>query len=85
MVPRRVRNFLAAGKNIGTTHITNGCYRLHPVEWNIGESAGIAAARALRTGVEPHSVLQDENELEDLQREVSGDGIELRWPAGTLW
>ena len=25
-------NLLAACKNIGTTHITNGCYRLHPVE-----------------------------------------------------
>ena len=23
---------------------TNGCYRLHPVEWNIGEAAGQLAA-----------------------------------------
>ena len=22
------------------THLTNGCYRLHPVEWGIGEAAG---------------------------------------------
>ncbi|MGG2474547.1 FAD-dependent oxidoreductase, partial [Rhizobium sp. BR5] len=34
-------------KNIGTTHITNGCYRLHPVEWNIGEVAGMLAAYCL--------------------------------------
>ena len=34
----------AGGKNIGTTHITNGCYRLHPVEWNVGEVAGALAA-----------------------------------------
>ncbi|MCS7190243.1 MAG: FAD-dependent oxidoreductase, partial [Fimbriimonadales bacterium] len=40
LIPCRVRNLLPACKNIGTTHITNGCYRLHPVEWNIGESAG---------------------------------------------
>ena len=33
-----------AGKNIGTTHITNGAYRLHPVEWNAGEAAGHLAA-----------------------------------------
>jgi hypothetical protein len=32
----RIRNLLAAAKNIGTTHITNG---LHPVEWNTGEAA----------------------------------------------
>lgn len=36
LIPRRLRNLIAAGKDIGTTHITNGCYRLHPVEWNIG-------------------------------------------------
>lgn len=31
---------MGINKNIGITHITNGCYRLHPVEWNIGEAAG---------------------------------------------
>lgn len=39
LIPRRIENLIPANKNIGTTHITNGCYRLHPVEWNIGESA----------------------------------------------
>src|SRR5262249_5740122 len=34
LIPRRIENLLPACKNIGTTHITNGCYRLHPVEWN---------------------------------------------------
>ncbi len=36
LIPKRVENLLAACKNLGVTHITNGCYRLHPVEWNIG-------------------------------------------------
>ena len=40
LIPSRVENLLPACKNIGTTHITNGCYRLHPVEWNIGEAVG---------------------------------------------
>src|SRR5690606_17483688 len=31
LIPVRVENLLPANKNIGTTHITNGCYRLHPV------------------------------------------------------
>ena len=44
-----MENLLPAGKNIGTTHITNGCYRLHPVEWNIGEAAGALAAFCLDT------------------------------------
>ncbi len=44
LVPQRVTNLLAACKNFGTTHLTNGIYRLHPLEWNIGESAGALAA-----------------------------------------
>jgi hypothetical protein len=32
LLPVRVGNLIPACKNIGTTHITNGCYRLHPVE-----------------------------------------------------
>jgi hypothetical protein len=48
-------NLLAANKNIGTTHITNGCYRLHPVEWNIGEAAGHLAAYCLSSGTSPHA------------------------------
>src|SRR5690606_26382289 len=31
LIPERVENLLPANKNLGTTHITNGCYRLHPV------------------------------------------------------
>ena len=48
-------NLLPAGKNIGTTHITNGCYRLHPVEWNIGEVAGALAAFCLDRATTPHA------------------------------
>ena len=40
----RLENLLAGAKNVATTHITNGAYRLHPVEWNIGEAAGHLAA-----------------------------------------
>ena len=40
LLPVRMRNLFPACKNIGTTHITSGCYRLHPVEWGIGEAVG---------------------------------------------
>ncbi len=56
LLPQRMSNLLAAAKNIGTTHITNGCYRLHPVEWNIGEAAGALAAQAIVTGNEPKAI-----------------------------
>jgi ABC-type glycerol-3-phosphate transport system permease component len=44
LISRRTTNLLAAGKNIGTTHITNGAYRLHPVEWNAGGAAASLTA-----------------------------------------
>jgi hypothetical protein len=80
LLPVRVRNLLPAAKNIGTTHITNGCYRLHPPEWNIGESAGLLAAYCLRHNVTPHQVRADESHLEAYQRVLSDDGVELAWP-----
>ncbi len=46
-------NFLAAGKSLGVTHLTNGAFRLHPVEWNIGEAAGTIASLWLEGGAEP--------------------------------
>ena len=59
LVPIRLTNLIAGAKNIGTTHITNGCYRLHPVEWNIGEAAGALAAFSLGVGRAPRAVAED--------------------------
>ena len=82
LVPRRVENVLAAGKTLGTTHITNGCYRLHPVEWNVGEAAGMLAAYCLRTGRTAQGVAASTAQVEDVQRHLAGRGVELAWPEG---
>lgn len=79
LLPVRVRNLLPACKNIGTTHITNGCYRLHPVEWNIGESAGLLAAYCLECGTEPHAVYEKPELLSEYQTLLTAQGIELDW------
>ena len=80
LLPERVRNLLPAGKNIGTTHITNGCYRLHPVEWSIGEVAGALAAFAAAAGVEPAAV-REPPLLAEFQSLLGGRlGITLAWP-----
>ncbi|MDJ0333889.1 FAD-dependent oxidoreductase [Salinibacterium sp. G-O1] len=80
LIPQRVRNVIAGAKNIATTHITNGCYRLHPVEWNIGEAAGRLAAFCLRAGTEPHAVLSTDETLSDYQRTLETTGVQLHWP-----
>lgn len=32
LFPGRMENLFPACENLGVTHLTNGCYRLHPVE-----------------------------------------------------
>jgi hypothetical protein len=80
LIPKRVENLLAACKNIGTTHITNGCYRLHPVEWNIGEAAGVVAAQAVRAAQSPRAIHASKKLTEDLQANLRKQGFELSWP-----
>jgi hypothetical protein len=77
LVPRRVENLVGAGKAIGTTHITNGAFRLHPVEWNVGEAAGHLVAHCSARTTTPRAV---QREPEDLQRELAAAGVELAWP-----
>jgi hypothetical protein len=81
LIPVRVENLLPACKNVGVTHIANGCYRLHPVEWNVGEAAGILAAFCIARGIRPREVREDTNHLQDYQRLLRDQGIELEWPA----
>ncbi len=80
LIPVRLRNLLPACKNIGTTHLTNGCYRLHPVEWNIGEAAGVLAAQCNEDGVEPTAIHEDVKRRRTFQDRLAGLGVELAWP-----
>lgn len=80
LIPQERPNLLAGCKNIGTTHITNGCYRLHPVEWNIGEAAGLLAAHCLDKGLSPHKVQGESKLFEEFHQLLLQEGIETTWP-----
>ena len=80
LVPVRMKNLLPACKNLGVTHIANGCYRLHPVEWNIGESAGVLAAFCLAEDTEPHAVLECDTRFGAFQNWLWRRGILTDWP-----
>jgi FAD-dependent oxidoreductase family protein len=80
LIPKRIENLIPGCKNIGTTHITNGCYRLHPVEWNIGEAAGALAAYAVGHRTPPRAIRNTKNILEDFQSALTHQGVELAWP-----
>lgn len=80
LIPVRMRNLLPACKNLGVTHITNGCFRLHPVEWNIGEAAGALAATCLNEKLEPAQVRGTPQRLADFQALLAKMGVRLAWP-----
>ena len=71
LLPRDAVNFLPAGKNPGVTHLTNGAFRLHPIEWNVGESAATLAALWLEKGVEPAAAA--------VQHELARAGVQMVW------
>lgn len=81
LLPQRMENLLPACKNIGTTHITNGCYRLHPVEWSIGEAAGLLVAFAISKKVAPKTVREKSGLLIEFQQLARSSGMDMHWPA----
>jgi len=80
LIPRDTVNLLPACKNIGTTHVTNGCFRLHPVEWNIGEAAGLLALFCIARGVPPQQVRSSIALLSEFQGFLQREGVETEWP-----
>lgn len=80
LIPRRVENLLPACKNLGVTHVTNGCYRLHPVEWAIGEAAGLLAAFCIGRKLTPRAVRNTPTQLKEFQNYLTARGVEIDWP-----
>ncbi len=80
LLPREVENVLPACKNLGSTHVTNGCYRLHPVEWGIGEAVGALVAYSQTHGLLPREVRNNQARLTEFQKYLEKQGVELAWP-----
>jgi FAD dependent oxidoreductase len=79
LLPIRMENLLPACKNIGTTHLTSGCYRLHPVEWGIGEAVGCLLSYSLQNGLKPREVRSNDKQLNRFQDWIRQQGIETQW------
>ena len=79
-IPVRLSNLIPSCKNIGSTQLTNGSFRLHPVEWNIGEAAGALAAFALEHNKTPRNIYEDSELIKTYQDTLVELGVELHWP-----
>lgn len=56
LVPEKVRGLLLAGRNISGTHMAHSNYRVMPMCIAMGEGAGIAAALAVKHGIDVRDV-----------------------------
>lgn len=80
LVGRHCPNLIAAAKNLGVTHLTNGAFRLHPVEWAIGEAAGTLAALSLQVGALPTAMVAEGSaSLLRLQAALVARGAPIYW------
>ncbi len=79
LIPENFNGLLPACKNIGVTHITNGAYRLHPIEWAIGEAQGALSHYCLRHKISPEYVFGDLETLRDFQRVLIETGVPIYW------
>lgn len=81
LIPIKTKNLIPASKNIGTSHITNGCYRVHPVEWNIGESAAMMASYSIDNNIGLKELRNTPKHLKKFQEMIIDQGIETEWPS----
>ncbi len=79
LIPQSTDGLILSAKSIGTTHITNAAYRMHPVEWAIGEAGGHLAAFALERQVTPREVATNRAWLRTFQGRLAQQGIPLVW------
>ncbi|MCK0191556.1 FAD-dependent oxidoreductase, partial [Arenibacter sp. F20364] len=84
LIPQRMENIFPVNKNIGTTHLTNGCYRLHPVEWSIGEAIGMFVPFLMETGRSPQEVYKDAAAVRKFQSLIRNQGVDTHWPYGKM-
>ncbi len=79
LVPMTTDGLVLSAKSIGTTHITNAAYRMHPVEWAIGEASGFLAVFAAWTGENPRAIVENIPLLRKLQGFVARNGVPIFW------
>jgi hypothetical protein len=80
LIPAGCDNLLACNKNIATTHLTNGAYRLHHTEWSIGEAAGSLAVWCGSQACTPRAAWESPRRLSAFQNYLRQRGVTLEWP-----
>lgn len=78
-VPVDCANLIPACKNISVTHLVNAATRVHPVEWMIGEVAGLLASYVIDKQLPLTQVATDPSALQKFQQTIRDAGIPTEW------
>lgn len=73
LVPQALDGLLACGRHISCDRNSHGFMREIPQCWITGQAAGVAAALAVRNGVQPRAV-----DIHELQQALQAQGVFLR-------
>jgi hypothetical protein len=73
LVPQALDGLLACGRHISCDRNSHGFMREIPQCWITGQAAGVAAALAVRNGVQPRAV-----DIHELQQALQAQGVYLR-------
>ncbi len=79
LVPMTTDGLILSAKSLGTTHITNAAYRMHPMEWAIGEASGFLAVFSVWANLSPRTIVETLPLLRKLQGFVARNGIPIFW------
>ncbi len=79
LVPRYTDGLILSSKSIGTTHLTNAIYRMHPIEWAIGEASGFLAMFTIWTGLQPREIAQSLALVRKIQGFMTRNRIPIFW------
>lgn len=75
LVPRSLDGLLAPGRHAATDPNSHSFMREIPQCWLTGQAAGVAAALAARSGVEPRAL-----DVREIQRALVAQGAWIRTP-----
>ena len=79
LAPINTHGLVLSSKSIGVSHIANAVYRMHPMEWAIGEASGMLAVFSVWTGREPSDLAADEAQIRKIQGFLTRNGIPIYW------
>ncbi|MDS3861127.1 FAD-dependent oxidoreductase [Thermosynechococcaceae cyanobacterium BACA0444] len=89
MIPPRIDNLIATGKNIAVSHIAAAAYRVQAYEWSAGAGAGTAAAFVLKRNLLPPDLIQplplESKPLAQLQQHLIANDNPIAFPRMSIF